>query len=169
MLKKKKEDDKVKRQAWRPTKYPKETKEFLQMVTNYCLLGCTDIELAEFLGICEKTLNVYKIKHPNFIQSIRAGKEQADAMIASKLFKRANGYTTKEKTFTIPFDAEGTPIGKKPEHSKTVEKEVIPDVSAQIFWLKNRRSGKWSNKDNDSVDTTLEAYDFDYEEIDSNE
>ncbi len=30
--------------------------------------------------------------------------------------------------------------------TKIVEKEVIPDVTAQIFWLKNRRPDKWRDK-----------------------
>lgn len=30
--------------------------------------------------------------------------------------------------------------------TKTVEKEVVPDTTAQIFWLKNRRPDKWRDK-----------------------
>ena len=31
-------------------------------------------------------------------------------------------------------------------HTKTVTKTALPDVTAQIFWLKNRRPDKWREK-----------------------
>ena len=30
--------------------------------------------------------------------------------------------------------------------TKKVTKEVVPDTTAQIFWLKNRRTDKWRDK-----------------------
>ena len=36
-----------------------------------------------------------------------------------------------------------TMSGLEVEH---VEKKVLPDVTAQIFWLKNRRSDIWKDK-----------------------
>lgn len=30
--------------------------------------------------------------------------------------------------------------------TKKVTKEVVPDTTAQIFWLKNRRPDKWRDK-----------------------
>lgn len=53
------------------------------------------------------------------------------------LLKRALGYSYTETK------VENGPDGKKV--TKTV-KEVLPDTTAQIFWLKNRRGNKWKDK-----------------------
>jgi len=38
-----------------------------------CLLNATDKQIADFFGICEKTLNVWKSTHRKFLQSIKKG------------------------------------------------------------------------------------------------
>lgn len=81
-------------------------------VTKLCLLGATDAQLADFFGVCVTTINNWKLKHPEFVESIRAGKEDADSKVAQSLYNTAlDGNTT-----------------------------------AQIFWLKNRRSKEWRDK-----------------------
>jgi len=37
-----------------------------------------------------------------------------------------------------------------------VTKEVVPDVTAQIFWLKNRRKDLW--RERQEIDLTLKEY-----------
>jgi hypothetical protein len=72
-----------------PTKYKK---EYDDLAYNYCLLGATDDQLAEFFGTVQKTINNWKKRHKGFLQAIKAGKEEADAKVAQSLFHRANGY-----------------------------------------------------------------------------
>lgn len=74
--------------AGRPRKYDG-SKKWLDMVTNYCLLGATDKELAKYLEITESTLNKWKVDFPKFSESIKQGREDADALVSNSLYKRA--------------------------------------------------------------------------------
>lgn len=40
---------------------------------------------------------------------------------------------------------------------KTVVKQVVPDTTAQIFWLKNRKPEQWRDKRDVSVDGKIDA------------
>ena len=55
------------------------------------------------------------------------------------------GYKYKETS------TEETDLGTK---TKEVIKEVVPDTTAQIFWLKNRRPDKWRDKAKDENEDT---------------
>lgn len=102
-----------------------------------CLLGFTDRELAGFFGVSEQTLNTWKHAHPEFLESLKAGKNAADSEVVSKLYERALGCSHKAvKIFN-------TELG-------VVEHEYVehhpPDTTAAIFWLKNRNPEKWRDK-----------------------
>ena len=99
-----------------------------------CLLGATDLEMADFFGVSTVTLNNWKIKHPEFVNSLKAGKETADERVERSLYQKAIGYTFEsEKVFQFRGEIVRTPTR---EH-------VPPDTVAGIFWLKNRRPDKW--------------------------
>ena len=115
----------------RPTEY---RDAFCELATNYCLLGATDVQLAEFFGVSGTTINNWKKEHPDFLASIRAGKEDADAQIAGALFHRARGYSHKETDIRV--------IDKKIVQTE-LTKHYPPEVKAIIFWLKNRQKTLW--------------------------
>lgn len=120
--------------AGRPTKYDS---AICPTVTKYCLLGVTDEELADFLDITVSTLYLWKNEHPEFSEAIKAGKEEADANIADSLYHRAKGYQHPETHFaTVGGVVVATPTTK----------HYPPDTAAAFIWLKNRRSGKWRDK-----------------------
>jgi len=78
----------------RPTKY---REEFNDLAFKCALLGATDRELADIIGICEATLNTWKIEYPIFLESIKRGKERADMEVVQSLYKRAvDGDTTSQ-------------------------------------------------------------------------
>ena len=62
--------------AGRPSQYKA---EYCEQAYKLCLLGATDVQLADFFGVSEQTLNTWKQKHPKFLESLRAGKDEADA------------------------------------------------------------------------------------------
>jgi hypothetical protein len=64
-------------------------------VFKLCLLGLKDDEIAASFDISPATLNNWKIRHPEFMESLKKGKEQADAEIANSLYHRAKGYSKK--------------------------------------------------------------------------
>ncbi|HGM6831972.1 TPA: terminase [Serratia marcescens] len=118
----------------RPTKYQE---AYAEQARKLCLLGYTDAELASFFEVSEATINNWKLEHPEFLESIKKGKAVADGEVASTLFNRAMGYTAKEKR------EEKTADGFK---EVDAEKHVPGDVTAMIFWLKNRQKDKWREK-----------------------
>jgi hypothetical protein len=119
----------------RPTDYKL---EYCEQVVKLCKLGATDKELADFFDVEESTINNWKLAHPEFLESLRAGKMYADANVAEKLYQRAIGYVGKTTKFAT-FEGSIT-------DSKEVEEHYPPDTTAAIFWLKNRQSKKWRDK-----------------------
>jgi len=68
----------------------------------------------------------------------------ADA-VEKALLKRALGFTHREVQTEELFDKETGELvstGKR----KIVSKEVLPDVRALLFWLKNRRPNRWKER-----------------------
>lgn len=124
----------------RPTKF---SKKIIPQVYELCLLGATDAELAVFFNISESTLNTWKKKHPDFLESLKRGKDIADARVANSLFQRAIGF---EGTETKVATFEGT-ISDVQE----VPKNYPPDTTAAIFWLKNRQAQKWRDKTDHNI------------------
>ena len=100
-----------------------------------CKLGATDKELADFFGICEATINNWKKDFPSFLESLKSGKQLADAEVASKLYHRAIGYDHVDTKFATH---EGMITDQK-EYTK----HYAPDTVAAIFWLKTRNPEKW--------------------------
>jgi len=100
-------------------------------------LGATDKELADFFECDERTINRWKKDYPKFCQSIKKGKEIADAEVADKLFKRATGYEHPDVDIKV--------VRGKIKQTK-LTKHYPPDTVAAIFWLKNRQKEKWRDK-----------------------
>src|ERR1041384_7074197 len=65
------------------------TAEHVRRVFELALLGLTDDELAEALGISERTLENWKLRHPEFLEALKRGKSLADAEVAHSLYRRA--------------------------------------------------------------------------------
>jgi hypothetical protein len=118
----------------RPTSY---RKEFCKQAEKLCELGATDRELAEFFGVTERTVYRWQIEHEEFCQSLKAGKDSADERVERSLYRRAVGYS---------FDSVKIMQDKGNELIVPFVEHVPPDVTACIFWLKNRRSKDWRDK-----------------------
>lgn len=69
--------------------------EYAELARNYCLLGATDVDMAGFFGVTDRTLRTWKTKHPAFTEALEAGKTRADALVARSLYNNAlSGDTT---------------------------------------------------------------------------
>lgn len=133
----------------RPTSYKP---EYAEQAQKLCLLGATDKDLAAFFEVEERTINRWKISQPEFCQSLKDGKEQADARVAESLFHRALGYSHDAvKIITV---AQGDNRGSVVEQVPYTE-HYPPDTTAAIFWLKNRRPEQWREKSEVSVTETM--------------
>lgn len=134
--------------AGRPTEYDP---SYAVQATKLCLLGATDAQLAEFFDVCEATVNNWKNDHPEFLESLRAGKRVADAEVAVSLFNRAKGaqYTTRQafKVKRTEYDDKGKKTAET-EEVITVPVDVVeaPDTTACSLWLRNRAPSEWRDK-----------------------
>ena len=120
----------------RPSKYKP---EFAKQAEKLCLLGATDQELADFFEVEVRTVYRWKGQFPEFCQALRSGKEQADDRVERSLYQQAVGYEQDEVKIFMPSGAE------EPVYAPYRAK-VAPNVTAAIFWLKNRRSQEWRDK-----------------------
>lgn len=99
--------------------------------------GLTDEQIAKNIGISRSTLGAWKNRFSSISDTLKKGKEIVDIQVENALYKRAVGYTTTEKR---------TEISLKDSKTVTITKEVPPDVTAAIFWLKNRKPEAWRDK-----------------------
>lgn len=125
--------------------------EFIELAFKYALLGATDVEMAGFFSVSERTFNTWKKYYPEFLQSIKRGKTVADANVASKLYSRAIGYDYNE----LHIEKKGRKVVSR----KTQNKHMAPETTAQIFWLKNRQPDKWRDRFDNKItgDITLKS------------
>lgn len=128
----------------RPTKY-KEDYNF--QVEKLCKLGATDKEIADFFEVEESTINNWKKDYPEFLESIKAGKVQADANVAQSLYHRAIGYEHEDIDIRV--------VDKEIVETPLI-KHYPPDPTAAIFWLKNRQAAKWRERQEVEQRTTIQ-------------
>lgn len=124
----------------RPSKYDP---SFCQQVEKLCKLGATDKEISDFFDVAESTLNLWKLEHKPFSESIKRGKLLADANVADRLYQRAMGFEHDSEEIKVVSDGQG--LGSSIERVP-VRKVYPPDTVAAIFWLKNRQKDKWRDK-----------------------
>lgn len=123
------------------SKYETDVKPRLIEIEAWKRDGLTDEQICNNLNISIQTFYTYKSKYIEFFEAIKKGKEVADIEVENALFKRAVGYKYKEVIKEVKeIDR------KKSTYIKEVTKEMPGDVGAQIFWLKNRKSNKWKDK-----------------------
>lgn len=100
--------------------------------------GLTDEQIATKMGICRDTLIQWKKKYPDISDTLKKGKDVVDIQVENALLKRALGYEYEEVSEKYEM---GILVEKK-----VTKKQVVPDTTAQIFWLKNRKPDEWRDK-----------------------
>lgn len=113
--------------------------EYDEQAYKLCLLGATLDELADFFGVCAKTVDNWVVKHPEFADAVRRGRMQADANVAERLYERARGYSHEAVKIFMP------PGGGDPVYAPYIE-HYPPDTAAASLWLRNRQPQRWRDK-----------------------
>ena len=114
------------------------TPEGLLKIEGWARDGLTDEQIAKNIGINTSTIYDWKNKFSDFSKALKRGKEVVDREVENALLKRALGYKYTESK-TVRSEKDG-------ERVEVTIKEVAPDVTAQIFWLKNRKPEQWRDK-----------------------
>lgn len=122
------------------------TEQGLGIVAAWKRNGLTNEQIAKNIGVNQDTLYTWIRRFPEFSEALKIGRDEADMQVENALFKRALGYYTED----IQEEYEGTVRVKR----VVKKKWVAPDISAQIFWLKNRASNRWRNDDRLIVNDT---------------
>lgn len=126
------------------SKWETHVKDKLILVEAWARNGLTDEQIAKNLGINVATLYRYKKEHCEICEALKRGKEVIDIEVENALLKRALGYKYNEVTKELIVDKE---TGEEElKVTKVITKEVVPDTTAQIFWLKNRKPEDWRDK-----------------------
>lgn len=118
----------------RPSKYKP---EYAEQAAKLCKLGATDAQLADFFEVSISTVNLWKVEHPEFSESVKLPKAEADERVEQSLYRRAMGYEHDE----VDIRVVGGKIIQTP-----IRKYYPPDSTAMIFWLKNRKPAEWRDK-----------------------
>ena len=149
------------------------TEEGLLLLKGWARRGLTDEQMASNMGIRASTLYDWKNRFPEISEALKEGKEVVDLVVENALLKRAMGYSyTEDKYVMTPLNETEYAV-ELDKHMKTYKfdhpdatdeeireemrkfprvkkvlvesktKEVAPDTTAQIFWLKNRRPDLW--------------------------
>lgn len=134
------------------------------MIEGWARDGLTEEQIAANMGISRSTLSEWKKKHSDISDTLKRGKEVVDRQVENALLKRALGYRYKETTKELVTDKD-TGYSEL-VITKVVEKEVIPDTTAQIFWLKNRKPSIWRDRAQVDIDAEFSKVDKLIEEID---
>jgi hypothetical protein len=118
----------------RPSKYKP---EFVEQAKHLCKLGATDAELADFFGVTVSTVALWKVQHREFSDALRTSKATADKRVEMSLYRRAVGCTLDETDIRV---VDGKIVKTE------IRKQLPPDTTACIFWLKNRNRKAWRDR-----------------------
>ncbi|RYM02789.1 helix-turn-helix domain-containing protein [Sporolactobacillus sp. THM7-7] len=110
------------------------TEEGLIKIQGWARDGLSNEQIAHNIGINPDTLYAWIKKFPEISESLKKGKEVVDREVENALLKSALGFKFTEDAVTNKGDV------------VEVEKYEKPNVTAQIFWLKNRKKDVWKDK-----------------------
>jgi hypothetical protein len=114
--------------------------EFAIRVTDMCLLGLTNEELANRFGVDPSVVDTWLRTIPEFRQAAWDGREGADQKVARAMYLAANGYAHPEddiRTVSLGGNA-GSEIVITP-----TTKHYAPNDRAAQVWLRNRQRARW--------------------------
>ncbi len=92
------------------------SEEGLILIEGWARDGLTDKQIAQNMGVSRSTLNEWKKKYPDILDTLKRGKEVVDYEVENALLKRALGFTYKEVVKERIPDS-----GQKKRHSNGVE------------------------------------------------
>ena len=96
--------------------------------------GATIAEMADACGVATRTFYRWMNEYPDLNEAVTSGKEAFDTRVERALAERAVGYSVDVEEF---FVVKGKLL------SQIVRNYYPPDVTACIYWTKNRMPDRW--------------------------
>lgn len=118
--------------------------EGLLKIQGWARDGLSDKQIAHNIGITQTTLYEWQKRFPELSEALKKGKEVVDREVENALLKRAMGYEYTEVTQEPVKNKDTGEVQMRV--TKRVTKQIVPDVTAQIFWLKNRKPDEFRDK-----------------------
>ena len=107
--------------------------------------GLSQRQIAHNMGIGYTTLKEWLHRYPAIAAPLKdRAKSLADLEVENALRKRALGCVVRETIYERQRNKETGEY--EMVVVRIVEKEIAPDITAAIFWLKNREPGDWREK-----------------------
>ena len=128
------------------------TEEGLLRIQGWARDGLTDKDIAKNMAVGLSTLKEWKNRFEQIKEALSVGKDAADRVVENALYKSACGYTV---TITEPVKVRRVIYDERTGKKSEEYEEVVPakkqihfpaQVTAQIFWLKNRKPAQWRDK-----------------------
>ncbi len=141
------------------------TEEGLLRIQGWARDGLTDKDISKNMRIGVSTLKEWKSRFDEIREALLIGKDAADRVVENALYKSATGYTV---TVTEPIKVKrivyDETTGRKIRESEEVVEasktlHVPAQVTAQIFWLKNRKPEQWREKQEYTDTSALDKLD----------
>lgn len=108
------------------------TDDGLSLLTHWKRNDLSDLEIAKRIGISDKTLRTWKEKYLPISSALKNGLEYAVADAEKALVEKFSVQTLTEEKEEIWIAEDGT----KKKHKIVTKKQVAPDTTAIIFFLK---------------------------------
>lgn len=113
--------------------------DMLDRIEQLTELGLSRDQVAMAIGIHKETLNGWIMKHPELKEAVEYGRWVHDFSVQKSLLMKARGFTVPEVKHVTGVDS----IGRPYSYTTTTKKYYPPDMTAIIFWLKNRHREDW--------------------------
>lgn len=123
------------------------TAEGLTLIEGWARDGLVLEEIAHNMGINRCTLFEWRREFPTIANALKNGRAVADRKVENALFNRAIGSDVTEVKVTE---------GKDGKTVVTATKHIPADVTACIYWLKNRKPDEWNDRKTVTVEADLE-------------
>ena len=108
----------------RPTSY---RAHFVEQVRKLAKFGAIMSEIAEFLGVEERTIRRWRHVHPELDEALKIGADAANLRVEASLYNQALGYWIDDEEIRV---IAGNIVRVK------VRRFIPPNVSASIYWTK---------------------------------
>lgn len=124
------------------------TDEGLEKIAAWARRGLTEEQIAHNCGVDRRTLTRWKKKYVAICRTLTQAKDVADRAVENALYKRAVGYKVTETTRYRDKETGEMVVAKE------ITKEIAPDPTSMVFWLKNRMPEHWKDRPEQKTDST---------------
>ena len=140
--------------------YEERIQPWIGKIAAWAEAGATIKEIAKKLGVADSTLRKYLAsgrggdeRYTALSEALTRACEVPDDNVEAALYKRACGYSYEEVRHEQKLDRSGNVVELT---TKTV-RDVPPDPTSAMFWLTNRRPGKWAYKPKETDEEQQES------------